>query len=110
MLNIIDKRSPLAGLYVRLERLYAKLVWDEHDKASTRRGSATEDPILQWRRLRDLLAQISLMGCAKGGREMGVLEQFATAAAVIRDNLRYRGSSIGVAWRGCGRRSRFVNH
>jgi hypothetical protein len=71
-LRDIDSRSPVAGLYVRAERLLAKLVWDEYEKACdasvSSAGAAKEDRNAQWRRLRVLLADVSLKGCAEGGR------------------------------------------
>jgi hypothetical protein len=56
---------------VRAERLLAKLVWDEYEKAYeasiSSSGAAKEDRAAQWRRLRALLADVSLKGCAEGG-------------------------------------------
>jgi hypothetical protein len=66
-LRDIDERSPVAGLYVRAERLLAKLVWDAHVRAADAAGVPREDRAAQWRRLRALLAQASLNGCAEGG-------------------------------------------
>ena len=62
----MDDRSPVAGLFVRAERLLAKLVWDEHVKAAAAAGCATENRDAQWHRIRTQLAQISLKGCAEG--------------------------------------------
>ena len=62
----IDVRSPVAGLYVRAERLLAKLVREAYERAADIEGSVKEDRVAQWNRLRTALAQLSLKGCAEG--------------------------------------------
>lgn len=104
-LDNIDTRSPIAGLYVRLERLLAKQVreravrlcrmsrirmrhtvmqvWDAHIEAcKTSSGArpAETERVEQWRRLRGLLAQAALTACSTRGAGRRCIDSAAACA------------------------------
>lgn len=64
----IEARSRIAGLYVRLERIFARQVWESHVSSNVDVNEKLERPRL-WRRLRGVLSQAALIACAKPGEE-----------------------------------------
>ena len=65
----IEARSPIAGLYVRLERIFARQVWESHASSNVNVNEKLERPRL-WRRLRGVLSQAALLACARPGEEL----------------------------------------
>lgn len=63
----IDLRAPVAGLYVRAERLLARQVWTAHSAAADAGACPRENRVNQWLRLRGLLSRSALEGCATPG-------------------------------------------
>jgi hypothetical protein len=63
----IDALSPVAGLYVRAERLLAEQAWSFHENAAIRAGKVPEKRATLWDRLRRLLSRAALEGCATPG-------------------------------------------
>ena len=63
----IDVRAPVAGLYVRAERLLARQVWTAHSAAADAGAVPRENRVNQWLRLRGLLSRSALEGCATPG-------------------------------------------
>ena len=66
-LAALDARAPVAGLYVRLERLIARQV--ALDNADDDAWGTAAGRRRQWLRLRGLLSRAALRGCATPGND-----------------------------------------